>query len=181
MGTDKARLEVDGAPMARRVADALRVGGATSVVLVGGHPDLAAITGLAVQPDRWPGEGPLAGTASALLGVGEHDPGAVVVVAACDQPDLAPGLVRRLVDALAAAGTATGVAVPRTADGRRQPFPAAWRATAAPIVSGLVAQGARRADAAHDAVGVVEVPAQASELADLDAPEDLARRRMGDP
>lgn len=181
MGADKARLEVDWAPMSRRVADALRAGGATSVVLVGGDPDLAALTGLAVQPDRWPGEGPLAGIASALLRLGEGDPGAVVLVAACDQPDLAPELVVRLVDALVAAGGATGVAVPRTADGRRQPFPAAWRATVAPIVAGLVAEGERRADAAFDAVGVVEVPARASELADLDAPEDLARRRMGDP
>ncbi|WP_434127450.1 molybdenum cofactor guanylyltransferase, partial [Enterococcus faecium] len=41
MGTDKALIEVDGGPLARRVANALRAAGADPVIAVGG--DLEAL------------------------------------------------------------------------------------------------------------------------------------------
>jgi hypothetical protein len=54
----------------------------------------------------------------------------------------------------------------------RQPFPSAWRATAAPRLVGLVEAGERRAGAALD-LGVVEVDLPADALTDLDTPADV--------
>ena len=83
MGTDKAFVEVDGRPMAGRVAAALRAAGAAEVLAVGGDLDRLPSLGFdRAVPDRHPGEGPLGGLLTALAAAG-HD---VVVVLACDVP-----------------------------------------------------------------------------------------------
>lgn len=66
MGCDKALIEIDGRPMAARVADALRAGGCAPVLAVGGDGHALAAVGLVPVTDRWPGEGPLGGLATAL-------------------------------------------------------------------------------------------------------------------
>lgn len=212
MGTPKALLELGpvlepgGQALAARVAGALAAAGAERVVLVGGDAAWAEALGLGVVPDRWPGAGPLAGTATALsvlsgsggeppvgvgrrhhrTGAGAADGGAagpdravgietIVVVAACDQPDLTPRALAALVDALVGAPPDVRAAAPRTPDGRRHPFPSAWRLAAAPMLVGLVEGGARRAGAAFDAVGVVDAAVDDAALVDLDTPEDVRR------
>ena len=180
MGEPKALVEVDGVPMALRVAAALSAAGASDVVLVGGDPAWSELFGLKQVPDRWPGEGPLGGLATALLDVpaacGAGDPtnpaDMTVLVAACDQPWLDGPSLWLLVAALEA-NVGVEVAVARTESNRRQPFPAAWRSTPAPALQAAVAAGARRADAAFDLVSVVEVTLPDAVLADVDWPADL--------
>lgn len=194
MGRDKALIVVDGVALARRIADALTAAGADLVVVVGGAPDWAAALELPVVADRWPGEGPLGGLVTAMAtpgrspdaehGAGESTAvdGRPVVVAACDQPDVDPGTIRRLLDALAAArqdavaGTSGPLgAVPRTPDGVVHPFPSAWMPEAGSRISDLFAAGERRALAAAT-IGVIEVAVSAQVVADLDTPEALEAR-----
>ncbi|MGI8756096.1 MAG: molybdenum cofactor guanylyltransferase [Acidimicrobiales bacterium] len=191
MGQDKAMLLLDGRPMAARVADALRAAGADPVVLVGGDRAWAGELGLDRVADRWPREGPLAGLASALNptsdemaylthpvgGSGTPEPGAevIVLVSACDQPDLDVATLSALVDKLVAAPAEVLAAAVTTADGRRHPFPSAWRLAAGPILVELVDEGARRAEAGLDTVPVIDVVVDLASLDDLDTPDDVRR------
>lgn len=180
MGEPKALVELDGQPLASRVAAALDAAGASNVVLVGGEPAWSDRLGLVQVPDRWPGEGPLGGLVTAVLDAGPAaiepdaiEPDAIVVVAACDQPWLDPtglwALVAALVDRPAA-----GAAAPLTADGRVHPLPSAWRARTGERLATLMASGIRRADAAFGLVTLVEVAFERHAVIDVDTPEDLA-------
>ncbi|WP_426572958.1 molybdenum cofactor guanylyltransferase [Aquihabitans sp. McL0605] len=191
MGTDKALLPLDGTAMAHRVAAALVAGGAGAIELIGRDPALGRaldlhdlVDGWGTRDDRWKGIGPLGGLATAVLEArpahGSADPAragddVIVVVAACDQPNLTGPLVRRLVDALLAAPSTIGAAAAITADGRRHPLPSAWRASAGPALVALIDGGARRADAGFGAVGVIDVAADDEVLIDLDTPDDVHR------
>lgn len=176
MGTDKASMPLAGTPLAHRVRRALFDGGVGAVVLIGGEAE--AGTGIGeegVVADRWPGEGPLAGLATAVAHGAATEGIEVVVVAACDQPDLPPQLVAELAHALVS-GPATAVAaLVRTADGRRHPFPSAWRTTCAEDLVSLVEDGHRRADASFGLGPVIEIAAPEEVLADLDTPADVDR------
>ncbi|MCU1455512.1 MAG: putative molybdenum cofactor biosynthesis protein [Acidimicrobiales bacterium] len=187
MGTDKALVEVDGVAMAARVAAALRAADADPVVAIGAvgtgletdrHPGAArTVAGLDVVEDRWPGEGPLGGLASALAAPAFAGAD-VVVVAPCDQPWLDAGTVRALIAALVARPDAIGAAV-RTGDGRLQLLPAAWRPSLAPRVAELVETGSRRLDAlaALGPIVAVHIDDEAP-LDDVDTPTQL-RGRLG--
>jgi len=127
MGRPKALVEVDGVTMVERAVAALHDAGADRVVLVGGDPAWAAGVRADHIVDGWPGEGPLAGTATALTAGAGWDPGSLVAMVACDQPWLTGPLLAGLVTAVDTDPT-VDVAVPRTPDGRRHPFPSVWRA-----------------------------------------------------
>jgi molybdopterin-guanine dinucleotide biosynthesis protein A len=178
MGRPKALVAIDGVPMASRAAAALVAAGVApgAVALVGGDPDWAEVLGLRRVADRWPGEGPLGAIATALLDVpgtgGAGGADLVVIVVACDQPWLTGPALSGLVAALEGRPTA-GVAVARSPDGRRHPFPAAWRTTSAAAVEALVAAGERRADAAFGVTEVIEVAVPGRVLGDVDRPGDL--------
>lgn len=178
MGEPKALVEIDGQPLAGRVAAALAAAGATQVVLVGGEPAWAERLGLALVPDRWPGAGPLGGIVTAVLDTGRAaaDPDAIMLVAACDQPWLDPTGLRALVAGLADRPQA-GASAPLTADGRVHPLPSAWRARTGERLATLMDSGGRRADAGLGVVTVVEVPFHPDSLTDVDTPEDLADRQ----
>lgn len=197
MGEPKALVDLDGTTMAARVAAALVAGGARDLEVIGVDAAQARSLGLegvvdgwGWRGDRWPGVGPLGGIATAVTEVrSRHRPGdeapapsahddVIVVVAACDQPDLGGDLVASLVRSLDEAPPEVLAAAP-VADGRRQPFPSAWRAAAGPILVALLDDGARRAGAGLDAVPIVEVPADARVVRDLDTPDDLAAWRRG--
>lgn len=181
MGAPKVLLDVDGTAMAARSAEALRLGGASPVVLLGGDPTASERLGLPAVEDDRPGEGPLAALASALRWAGAPAIGAdIVVVAAGDQPDLTGDLVERLIEATVAAGPAIVGTAPQSADGRTHPFPSAWRTTAAAEVERLVASGARRMGAALE-LETARVAVAADVVADVDTPEDLAARRARGP
>lgn len=174
MGEPKALVEVDGRTMAGRAADALAEAGASAVVLVGGDPAWAAALGLGHLADRWPGEGPLGGLATAVLDAPgtEFVGDPVVVVAACDQPWLDPTPIAALVAVLVERPQA-GAAAPRTHDGRLHPFPSAWRARTGRRLATLVNTGSRRADAGFGLVTLAEVAFDDAGIADVDRPSDV--------
>lgn len=127
MGADKAAL------MAGAVEAALRAAGADPVVRIG--RDLA---------DR----GPLDGVRAAL-GSSPHD---VVVVLACDLPDVSAEGIRMVVDALDGA-----VAAP-VVRGRWEPLHGAWRRSLAlPAVEAALAAGERAIHPVLAALGAREV------------------------
>lgn len=177
MGRDKALLPVDGVALARRVADALVGGGCTTVLAVGGDGPALAALGLTPVPDRWPGEGPLGGLATALAAVaGPEAPGAPggegdrMVLAPCDLLHPAPATVA---DLLAGLEGVDAVAV--RAGERVQWLPSAWRVTGALAdrVAGLVARGDRRLDAVAAVVDHRVVVLAPDRVADADTPADL--------
>ena len=169
MGTDKALVPVDGTPMVRRVAGALASAGASPVVCVGGDAVRLRALGLVVVPDRWPGEGPLGGLATALA---DASPGHVLV-AGCDQPWLDPAVLRRLVEALERSPRSEAAVF--LIDGRRQPMPGLYATILADRLVTAVESGARRlGDALDLASRVVELdPGDPASLRDVDRPLDL--------
>lgn len=177
MGRDKALIHLDGQALAARVAAALRAGGCGEVLAVGGDHTALARLGLSPVADRWPGEGPLGGLATALTAARTAAPGSVVVIAPCDLLWPSATSTVALLDALAAAEAAVDGAVPRV-DGRLQWVHSAWWAgpglTAA--VADLVEGGARRLSAVADVTTVLTVPGVApAALRDADVPADLER------
>ena len=165
MGLDKALLEVDGTPLAVRVADALAAAGATHVVAVGGDLDGLTASGLTAVADLHPGEGPLGGILTALAATDE----AVVVVLACDLPDARAAAIEAVVGALGDAE----VAAPWH-DGRHELLHAAYSRRAEPALQAAFTAGER---APHRAVGGLRVVSveglPARSLADADTPDDL--------
>jgi molybdenum cofactor guanylyltransferase len=182
MGTDKALVEIDGTPMAVRVARALAAAGARRVIAVGGDARALAAAGLEVVSDLEPGAGPLGGVVTALGALtgadGDADTDAdagpgVVFVASCDLVQPSAAAMARTVGALGDAPDAA-VAVPLVG-GRRQWMHAAWRAGAAPTLGSAFAAGERAIHAACAVGGlpVLEVDLPATAVADADAPADL--------
>lgn len=168
MGRDKALLEVDGAAMARRVADALVAAGATSVVALGGDAEGLAALGLASRPDREPGAGPFPATVQAVEDADEE----LVLVVACDLVAPSAATMAAVVAALADVEDHHG-AVPVVA-GHHQWMHAAWRRSALPVLQAERAAGTaslKRAAASLRLVDVTGLPA--ADLADADAPSDL--------
>jgi molybdopterin-guanine dinucleotide biosynthesis protein A len=167
MGTDKALLAIDGVPMARRVADALLAGGCDIVGAIGGDDAALAPLGLAVQPDRWPGEGPMAGVRLALDTWPDAD---AIVVVACDLPDLTGTTVAALLDALASRPHAAAAAA---VTDRIQPLCVAWRPSASATVERVFASGERRLHVLLAELPIVEVSADRQDLRNVNAPGDL--------
>ena len=171
MGRDKAILEVAGrSALAVVAADALRHAGAAPVVAVGGDGSALAALGLEVVPDDHPGEGPLGGILTALRATRA----AVVVVLACDMPDIDAGTVGALVAGLAATPEAdVALAV---AGGRIQPLTGAYRQRAGAALAEAFEAGERSVRAALRRLTVAEVTGlRADALRDVDRPADLRR------
>ncbi len=116
MGRDKAMVEVDGVPMAGRVAAALRAAGCHPVLAIGGDAPALAAIGLDAVADDHPGEGPLGGILTALRCFEPMPASAqAVVIVSCDVPWLTPAVVRALVDAPVATTSSSPTAPPRAA------------------------------------------------------------------
>lgn len=185
MGSDKALLDVGGRPLVEVALDALRELGVVRLTVVGPRPgwpqDLTArlvARGVVTRADGWPGEGPLGGILTALLdaadppdGVGEgRRPVDAVVVLPCDLAAVAPGSLRRLVEAVAEGAQGAVLAV----DGRPMPVVGVLRPTVAEPLRAVFTGGARRADAVLAVPGVVTVDVDPAEAPiDLDDPEAL--------
>ena len=169
MGRDKALVEVDGAAMACRVADALRSAGAARVVAVGGDVDALARRGLHVAPDRWPGEGPLGGLITAL-----DDPDGsaeMAVVLACDLTAPDPAAIARTVSARAR--IACDAVVP-VVDGRHQWLHAAWDRRVSGILTDVFTAGERSMAGAALSLRIATLDGvAAASVHDADRPEDL--------
>jgi molybdopterin-guanine dinucleotide biosynthesis protein A len=181
MGQTKALVEVDGTPMARRVADALEGGGCERVVVVGGRARELASLALPIVPDDHPGEGPLGGVLTALrllpVPLPDHQPdysadaGSAVFVAPCDLPDLAPAAVRAMIECAGLDGSAD-VFVARGA--RLEPALAIWRSAASDRVRAAFDGGDRTLHRAMMLLDVVEVTVHEAMLRNVNTPRDLA-------
>lgn len=169
MGRDKALLQMEGRPLAARVAGVLALAGANPVVAVGGDLDALRSAGLVAVPDPRQGAGPLAGIATAL---GEVGTGNIVMVLACDLVAASPDAVRAVVAALDAEPAAR-VAVPVVA-GRLQPLHAAWRRSALPVVETALARGDGAVRFVLEALGALPVhDLEPSWFANANSPADL--------
>ena len=166
-GADKGQLAVAGRPMVQSVLGAAKQI-AAPVVVVGPGGDTR---------ENPPYSGPVAGIAAGMAGLADEVE--VVVVVACDLPDLDAGTLSALVDTLRAA-PAMSAALAVDPDGHDQFLLAAWdrRALAARLDtlerSGGVGGRPVRALYDDDAV-TLRVPVGAA-AADVDTWEDLAGR-----
>jgi molybdopterin-guanine dinucleotide biosynthesis protein A len=168
MGQDKAQLEVDGVPMAARVAEALRAAGASEVWAVGGDPTALGRAGVEVVPDDEPGGGPLPATLTAL----EHADQPMVVVLSCDLVHPSPSAVAAVLEALLRAPGALA-AVP-VVDGHHQWTHAAWRVGAQEALRAAQTAGATSLRRAAAALQIAVVPGiDPVHVLDADTPEDL--------
>ncbi len=164
MGTDKARLEIDGVPLADRAAAVLETAGADPVVLVGPDPRGTAVQ-WSVIDDRFPGQGPMGGVISTLGAIDAH----LVAVVACDMPALDADEIRRLRSSIGAADVAVSVAA-----GVDQPLHAVWSRRALPVLLTAFDGGERSLRRVLRLLAVVRMPAgDPAHLIDVDTPEDL--------
>jgi len=165
MGRDKALLSFEGTPMALRVAAALRAGGCSPVVAIGGDSIALQQLELLTISDRWAGEGPLGGVITALEYFADYD---VVVIAACDLPQVSAATVMALVDALV-----DPAEVAMAVTDRPQPLCAAWRPSAARQLSMAFAAGGRRLLDSLAGLQVSEVVVDARQLVNVNTVDDL--------
>ncbi|MGH2500537.1 MAG: molybdenum cofactor guanylyltransferase [Candidatus Limnocylindria bacterium] len=129
MGRDKAWIELEGAPIVRRVADVL-ASLADEVIVVANDPAYRSL-GLRVVGDRFADGGALGGIATGV-GAAAHE---VVLVAACDMPFLSAAVWRALLDRLGDADAA----VPKVA-GEYETLHAVYRKSClAPMEASLAA------------------------------------------
>lgn len=161
-GSDKALV------MGASVRDALRGAGADPVIAVGGTagPALGVIT----VPDRRPGEGPLAGLASALIWAGP----APVLAVACDLPLLSASHLGGLLAAFEHHDHPVDRALVAMVDGVAEPSLAIWPGSSGRVLWQAVERGERALRHVLDLVpwAGFEVPAAA--LSDADTPAELA-------
>lgn len=172
MGADKATLVLDRSDpndvqLGERVLVAALLAGASQVLAVGGDRDALASQGWTTVEDRWPGEGPLGGIISALT-IATND---IVVVVACDLPDVDPDGLLHLATVLADAPGAVA-AVP-VREGRREVLHAAYRAAHRGDLEAAFASGVRAPSAALQPLAVIETTVAPASLADLDTPADV--------
>jgi molybdopterin-guanine dinucleotide biosynthesis protein A len=173
MGQDKSFIEIKGIALVEIVASALRSSGALEVIAVGGDrsrlEQFPAVT--RVVADLHPNEGPLGGILTALHAATTD----LVVVLACDTPEVDDRTPKELIDALVhCESAAVAYAV---ADGRAQPLTAAWRCTEAlgPLERAF-AQGERAPRNIFPVLETVEVSSlPSSAVTDVDSPSDLDR------
>ncbi len=173
MGADKALIEVGDQPLAQRVA--ARIGQVCGQVSLVGEPERYGGLGLPVVPDRFPGQGPLAGI-EAALGATAADWNLVV---ACDMPSLDTGILEALF-AAAAAGPGADGAAPAYGDGRVEPLCAVLHTRCHAAILAALEAGVRRVTEALARLELRYIPvATDRSFANLNTPEDLERFRNG--
>lgn len=170
MGRPKALIEIDGVPLALRVAQALVAAGAVGVELVGDPGQLAARdVPWPVVPDDQPGQGPLAATASTLRRATVD----YTAILACDLLDPSPAAIRTLV-----AHTASDAdAVVPVVDGRAQWMHGLWHRRIADLLTRSIRAGERSMVGATAGLRVEYVEGlDPAATADADKPADLPHR-----
>lgn len=171
MGSDKARVELDG----RRLLDWLvdSVPEEIPCVVVGPNPERTSRS-VTVTREEPAGGGPVAGINAGL----QHVATSLVVIVAVDMP-LAGSSLPRLVDLLAQADDNVDAVLPMDASGRLQPLAGAYRADALRLAVERIAPPAGRP--VRDLVAQLSVSTvpglPAIALTDVDTEDDLARLR----
>ncbi len=137
MGTDKSMLPVGGRPLIEGICRQLR-DSFDQVLISANDADKLAFLGLAIIPDRVPGQGPLMGIASAL----EASVHELNFVVACDIPHVELRYVRRML----AEATTTGadILVPITGEQRYEPLFAVYRKSALDAINTVLSSGGHK-------------------------------------
>ena len=173
MGRTKALIELDGVPMARRVADALALAGCGSVIAYGGDPVELESLGLPVLPDRYPGSGPLGGVLGVLELFAESDLHVDgVFVVACDLPALRGGDLAGLVHAIRSRRDVDVVVARST---RIEPTCAIWRPRATERLREMFDNGERALHRAIEQLESCAIEIEAGALRNINTPDDLDR------
>lgn len=168
MGVDKCFVVHDGAPLVRRIADALDRAGASDVRCIGGDLGRLRALALGAEPDAHPGEGPL-GAVIQALSAAENDQLTVILAVDLLRPDAAT--IRSLVDV--AAAEPSDVVVPE-AGGRLQVLHAVWRRSALSHLSSRFDAGVRSLTTAISGLGEVRtIGRPPAAFVDADTPEQL--------
>ena len=178
MGRNKALIDVDGIPMARRVAIALGDAGCVAVRACGGDPDELAAVGIPVVRDRYPATGPLGGVLGALEAFADEFPddfsdGAMFAVA-CDLAYLTGDALLAMVES-ARRESSVQVVVARTSV--IEPACAIWRTSATSDLRAIYDEGVRALHVAISRLDALEVSVDAQALRNINTPEELERCR----
>ncbi|HEV2196703.1 MAG TPA: molybdenum cofactor guanylyltransferase [Candidatus Acidoferrum sp.] len=125
-GFDKARAELNGQPMLKRMCTLLR-GAARSVSVVAPFGRYSEF-GERIVEDHWPGEGPLGGIITALMDAHEQlQEHTWCLIVGCDMPFLTCEWLTYMKDRALASGAA--VIAPQSANGL-EPLCACWNTSA---------------------------------------------------
>jgi molybdopterin-guanine dinucleotide biosynthesis protein A len=138
-GRDKALVEIDGAPMLLRMRALLSSVAADVQVIAA--PQKYLLLGVTGIPDRWEGQGPLAGIITALLTTKETGGADWNLIIGCDLPFLTREWLSYLVERALASGA--DVVAPKSAQGL-EPLCACWRTSAAPKLQRAFESGTRK-------------------------------------
>ncbi len=135
MGTNKAFIEVDGAPIIKRVIGVL---GKVSdeLLVIADNVSLYEGLGARALPDAVSGAGSLGGIYTALL----HASSDEVFVAACDMPDIKEEAVRKIITA----PRGSALAVLPHVGGRAHPLHALYTKGCLPVMEEMVKAGQLR-------------------------------------
>ncbi|MDQ1474203.1 MAG: molybdenum cofactor guanylyltransferase [Bryobacterales bacterium] len=173
MGRDKALLDIEGTPLALRVAAQIgKVCGSVSLV---GDPIKYGHLTLPVVPDAFPGEGPLAGIEAALRSTTAD----FNLVVACDMPELNGSMLEALF-AVLERETQAECALPEYEDGRTEPLCAVYHRRCHPAILNALEAGVRRVKDVLQTLELTYIPVAASApFANLNTPEDLRKYTHG--
>ena len=173
MGRDKAWLPLGGRPLIEHVLAAARPVVDRVVIIIDPGSDqaeryrgFAAQAGVEVQPDLYPGFGPLGGIESALAGCSS---GESALVLACDLPYLSREFLAFLRSRHEEGGAAVTVPVDR--NGHLQPLVAAYSEACRRAIAEMIATRLLRVDLLYQRVPTVRVAA--AEYADLEGSEEF--------
>jgi len=135
MGTDKAGVVIDGAPLWQRQLATLRATGPADIFISGGPGGPYAESGCEIIQDQEPDQGPLAGLSAAW----RHVSSDLLLVLAIDLPDVKTAFLQQIVKLAVEQGR--GV-VPMSEE-RFEPLAAVYSRATAPLIEECL-QGADR-------------------------------------
>ncbi len=176
MGCNKALLEVNGKLLIQTLID--RVSPVTDQILISSNdPDCYKFLDFPIIPDRFPGNGPLAGFQSAMLASSYS----LYLLLACDLPNLKTPLLRRLLSM----AEGFDAVIPRTLDGIAHPLCAVYRRTCLQAVERALTRGDNKVIRTflEDSLVVRWVePKEGNfddeDLANINTPEDLRNLKI---
>jgi molybdenum cofactor guanylyltransferase len=167
MGRDKALLPFRGTMLGKHVADTV-LAAAGKVNLVG-DPERYRFLGYPVLADRYPAEGPLGGTLTALAHATED----WNLILACDMPAVSREFLISLFEAAANAGA--DVLAPASPAGRPEPLCAVYHRRVLQRFEDVFAQGERKMSLALAAARTVILQVSATDrFENVNTPADWA-------
>jgi molybdenum cofactor guanylyltransferase len=158
MGKAKGLLTLAGVPILEFLLDRFQWRGKTMLVTAPGRehpPGWERFTREWVDPV--PGLGPLRGILTAL----EHAETSIILFATVDMPNITPIQLEWVVQQISQTKNTMGLMTRRITSGKEQiePFPSAFRTTAADTLSGRLQKGSRSVYSLKDQPGFAVVPA----------------------